>query len=367
METWEFLIENGCVVVRPDVPRLFCLNTTARVIWNAYRQTHSEFATADILAEVFAISRDLANHDVRAMLDNWSTSGLLVPSQGAQPPQWNGHHGEARAVAYCAIEGTTFLLLTDSPAFISELAPRLDGIHLKTCQPDVTIAVWACADDLFAVVVGDECVAIEQGVQAARALVLQELVARARPGREWLALLHAGACGIGNRCVLFPASSRSGKSTLVAALMANGLIPYSDDFLGVTVGTFQIPAMPFPIAVRQGSWDVLKSWLPEIEDRSPISMCGEQFKFLPVAQPPNLVAGDAVGIAFCEWAPGAALSEWRMTTADVIGRLDTSGFWVRHDRTSIGAFLAWLERIPKLVLKYGDLTDAVGRVRTLLR
>ncbi|MBV9266961.1 MAG: PqqD family peptide modification chaperone [Acidobacteriaceae bacterium] len=364
-QTWEFPVDDGRVVVRPDLPCLFYINSTAYLIWQAYRESGSHEYAANILVERFGISPETAAKDVTSTVDVWARAGLLGPTQSAVSPRWTGRHGEASAIAYCSIQGTTFLLLTDSPEMIAEVLPRLDGIQVGACTPDVTIAVWAAADDLFAIVVGDECVAFVRGVGEARAVLFQELVRRAGSGREWLALLHAGACGIDGRCVLFPASSYSGKSTLAAALMASGFTLYGDDFIGVEAGSLQIPAMPFAIAVRHGSWDVLRSWIPEIESYTGIARLGERLKFVPATQGHKAGAGEAVAIVFSEWVAGADISLKTLSTADVIARLNASGFWIEHDRDSIGAFLAWLERLPKFALRYGDLANAVAHVRAI--
>lgn len=363
--TWEFPLENGIVVVRPDLPLLFWLNPTAGLIWRNYRETLSAKAAADLLVEVFGISRELAAQDVTAILNSWSRTGLLGPTQTPATPRWDGHHGESMAVGYCGIEGTTFLLETDSPEVIAEVGPRLEGLRVGACQPDVTISIWSGADDTFAIVVGAECVAVEQGVRAARTVLFQEIVRLARSGREWLALLHAGACGIDGRVVLFPAASYSGKSTLAATLRANGFALYSDDFVGIETDGLGVPAMPFAIAVRRGSWNVLRDWIPELERCDAVERFGEQVKFLPIQQTGGLTPGTAVAIVFSEWVAGAEISVRSLSTAEVIERLNESGFWVAHDEASIGTFLGWLERMPKYAIQYGELTDAVAQVRAI--
>ena len=364
-ETWEFPVEDGLVVARPDLPSLFCLNRSARIIWAAYRETGSEESTAATLAETFGIPLDLAQRDTQAAVNGWAAAGLLGQPRPAEPLHWEGTHGDPLVLAYCSLEGTAFLLLTDSPAVIAEVTPRLVNLSVAPCEPDVTIAIWSCANDRFAIVVDDTCIAVEQGAPAARAVLFQELAMRACPGRKWLALLHAGACGIDGRCVLFPASSYSGKSTLAAALMASGFDLYSDDFLGISANSLQIPPMPFAIALRRGSWDVLRPLIPHIEDSPALERASEQLRFLPIRQGNDVAAGEATAIVFTQWAADAAFSEQRLSTADVISRLSQAGFWVRHDRDSIGAFLAWLERLPKSTLRYSDLSQAIGYVTAL--
>ncbi len=364
-ETWEFPAETGCVIVRQNVETLFYLNATATVVWNAYRKAGLREQAADELTRHFRIPRERAIADVTATLRDWTSAGLLGPLPSHSKPSWDGKHGEPIVIACCSIEGTSFLLVTDSVAVFDEVGPRLDGVRVHACSPDVTFAVWACGENLFALIAGDELISVEEGVQAARAVLFQELVLRARPGREWLALLHAAACGVDGSCVLFPASSFSGKSTLAAALMATGFDLYSDDFVGIEVSGMQIPAMPFALAIREGSWEVLRNCFPAIEQLKAAKTLGSRVKFMPISGG-ELVPATAVALVFSEWHAGAAVSIQTLALPEVLSRLNTSGFWVRHDKVQIDAFLAWLERIPKFALRYGDLAQAVEQVRSIL-
>ena len=318
------------------------------------------------LAATFGIPVELAQRDALATIRSWGETGLLGPPQGSVSPGWDGLHGEGNFSTYFSIEGTRFVLRTDSSAIMQEVLPRLNGSRIDVCEPDVTIGIWRVTDDRFVIEAGNDSYAVEEGIGATRAVLLQELVRLARPGRQWLALLHAAASAVDGRCILFPASSHSGKSTLATALMASGFAVYSDDFVGIEAPDLQIPAMPFPVAVRQGSWEVLQSWVPDLES-CPIyeNDSGESTKFLPLAQPKELSAGRAVALVFSQWNPGAQLTLEKLSTQDVVRRLNESGFWVRHDPASIATFLGWLERMPKLALRYGDLAEAVAEARAI--
>ena len=285
------------------------------------------------------------------------------PTQPPSPARVGRAAWPGSVVCYCSIEGRTFLVLTDCPEFMAEVTPRLAGLRVEARPPDVTMGVWRTADDGMAILAGEELVSVEKGVRAARVILFQELVRRARSGREWVALVHAAAFGADGRCVLMPAASGSGKSTLAAALMASGFAIYSDDFAGIAAGNFQIPAMPFPIAIRRGAWDVLRTWIPDLDDRPGAETLTEHATFLPVSR--GAKPASAVAIAFTEWVEGSGVSVQKLSTAEAIGRFDQSGFWVAHDRDSIGAFLAWLDVLPKFALRYGDLTDAVAQVATI--
>ncbi len=354
------------MVARPDVPFLFCLNATAKLIWQVYSETASPEAAVNALVETYGIPADVAAEDVNCTLSEWMQAGLLGVSQNAPQRQAASARGEASVIAYCSIEDTTFLLLTDSPEVTAEVLPQLDAIRIAACTPDVTIAVWSDADGYFVIEAGGESSIWAQGVGEARAVLFQELVRRAKPERQWLALLHAAACGMDGRCVLFPAASYSGKSTLAAALTANGFALYSDDFVGIEADTLRIPAMPFGIAVRRGSWDVLRPWIPEIDHHKVVERLGEPVKFLPTAPACEAVPGHAAAMVFSEWVANSAVSVRRLSTAEAIACLHVSGFWVAQNRTSIGAFLTWLERMPKFALQYGDLMSAVEQVQAII-
>lgn len=69
-----------------------------------------------------------------------------------------------------------------------------------------------------------------------------------------LGLLHAGSVAFGDRLVLFPASRRAGKSTLVTRLLAGGRKVFSDDLIpielasgmAVASGCLPRPRLPLP-------------------------------------------------------------------------------------------------------------------------
>jgi hypothetical protein len=365
-EAWEYWVEGGLIVVRVDTPSLFYLNASAAHIWMAYRMTGSKEEAANALVRTFAIRYDTAIKDVLSTLSDWIDNGLLGPLRRAIPQAWDGSHREPLVIAYCCTEGRVFLLLTDCPEFMADVAPRLDPIRIQRCTPDVTIAAWRSADDVFVIVVEDDCIATEQGVGATRAVLFQEIVRLARPGRQWLALLHAAACGLDDRCVLLSGSSYSGKSTLSAALTRSDFALYSDDFVGIEVGTQLVPPMPFAIAVRPGSWQVLKTWIPEIDCCRPIKTLGGEVKFLSSILPSRSAPGAAVALVFTEWMAGSKLSLETLSTSQAVERLNQSGFWVAHEQKRIGDFVALLQQLPKYQLRYGDLAEAVEQIKSVL-
>src|SRR3954453_22287683 len=62
--------------------------------------------------------------------------------------------------------------------------------------------------------------------------------------------VHAGAVGVGERAILIPGASLSGKTTLVAALLRAGATYYSDEF-AVLDAEGRVHAYPKPLSIRE--------------------------------------------------------------------------------------------------------------------
>lgn len=77
-------------------------------------------------------------------------------------------------------------------------------------------------------------------------------------------LLHAGAVERGGNGVLLPAMPGSGKSTLTAALSRRGFRLLSDEFGVVSFDRGQLLAMLRPVALKNQSIDVIRSFDPSV-------------------------------------------------------------------------------------------------------
>lgn len=85
--------------------------------------------------------------------------------------------------------------------------------------------------------------------------------------RPDLGLLHAGAAVFSGRLVLFPATNRAGKSTLVARLAAEGRRIFSDDLVpldlasgeAVATGCLPRPRLPLPSSTSDGFRNFVQS------------------------------------------------------------------------------------------------------------
>ena len=186
-------------------------------------------------------------------------------------------------------------------------------------------------------------------------------IVRSCRGRDWLAIFHAGACGSNSRCVVFPASTQSGKTTLAAVLMKTGLTFYGDDSVLLERDGLSVPAVPFALMIREGSWDVLCPRFPELRDAPILSRFGQSIRFLqPTAMKQDGPCGQVAAMVFVQFKPDGANEIGSLDTLQTLLRLQESGFWVAHDEQSIRGFLDWLHSTPCFSMSYSDVDQAAS-------
>jgi hypothetical protein len=149
--------------------------------------------------------------------------------------------------------------------------------------------------------------------------------------------------------------------------MKMGLTFYSDDSVLLERDTLSVPAMPFALMVREGSWNVLSSRFPELQDAPVVSRYGQRVRFLsPVGTKQEGHCEQVGAIVFARFEPDAANEISTLDPLQTLLRLRESGFWVAHDEQSIRAFLAWIQSTASFTLNYSDVDRAASVIRGLI-
>jgi len=267
----------------------------------------------------------------------------------------------------CQWNGRSFAISLDSAELEAEVVPRVSAIRELHAKPDFTFSL-STVEDLIYLHCGAEFMSAETSVSAARAILLQEIVRRVtavdNAPRQWLGLLHAGACGNRRRCVVFPAASHSGKTTLAAVLMQRGLTFYADDSVALEKETLEIPAMPFGLPIRQGSWPLLADLYPGFCHLPLYERFGQPVRYL--YPPVHQTSVPAAAIVFPRYVQGAELSIHPLNTLEALIRMKEGGFWVENEHASIRAFLDWIESLPCYQMTYSDVHAASRFIANLL-
>jgi hypothetical protein len=371
--TWQFPFEDQLVVFRQDVEGLFLLNPTARLLWEELRAGASPEASARTFASTFGLSETRAREDIEVTLAQWS-EGLLAPIVRGDSRTTSAlllHDFPAKPDAIgidCVLNGSGFRVMLEPGDLVDEIAPRLARISVPAFSLDSPVATFTLANSPDSVFVfrNGVCIAEEDKTAGARAILLQEMTRLCDPCRDAQAILHAGACGTASGCVVLSGASQAGKSTLCAALMAEGLYCYSDDS-AILDRELKVAGMPFPVMLRKSSWPVLDSRLARMEHASIHQKAGVEVRFLPSNLPNGTSPTSPVkALVNVEYKPGAKSTLRPMSAFDTLLALQESGFWVEHDGETVARFLDWIARLPRHKLTYSSIDEAVAAVCSLL-
>jgi hypothetical protein len=356
------------VLAKPGIQGLFILNETAAFLYSLVCQHLPFDSLVDRFCETYGISRGQAASDIAATLDFWQTRLLDALDS---PPIRPSVPAAPAAFAFSAdykLNGSVIRVAIEDSALAAEICPRLESIQARNFHhPDLTFQIWRENGRVLLAHDG-VLLASEEIPNAVRAILLQEMARRTERGRNWLAILHAGACALdGGGVLLFAGPSQAGKTTLCAALMASGFTFYGDDSAAIGEDGAVSP-MPFRLMIREGSWQVLHSRFPALLSSPSTEHCGQLVRFL--SPPPGQIAtapGAANALLFVAYRPGEKTCVRPLLPFERLLKVRESGFWVQHDRGSIGALLAWLERLPAYEFTYSDLDEAIAEIRKLAR
>lgn len=127
---WEFPVEGGLVLARPESPVLFLLNATAGLLWHLLEESNELPAVVSRFAELCVISEELAARDIEAMIQDWSQTPLgsdfpVSPSiPDSVPDPLQATDAASFAETY-TVQSKSFRVFFYDPELAAEFAPRL--------------------------------------------------------------------------------------------------------------------------------------------------------------------------------------------------------------------------------------------------
>jgi hypothetical protein len=373
-EFWRFPLGDELVVARRDIQGLFLMNSSARLLWESWTAGAPVEQVVQEFAAVFGLPRRRARQDIEAILANWSENLLASERPAARPSAQclsvlRSFALNSSVVSIdCSLNGHAFRVQLEPGDLVEEIVPRLAHSVVPRLPSDAHFSSFILANGKDRVFVFRDgmCIAEEKKTAGARVILLQEITRLCSPGRELTAILHAGACGTNSACVVLAGASHAGKSTLCAALMAEGLYCYSDDS-AVIDHNCNVAGMPFPLMLRLSSWPVLASRSASFELAPVQRRGGTDVRLLPSNLPANSSPSlPANALVFVDYQPGARTSLQPLTAFEALLEVQKSGFWVKHDRESIARFLAWIGRLHRYRLTYPRIDDAIDTLGAFL-
>ena len=181
----------------------------------------------------------------------------------------------------------------------------------------------------------------------------------------WLTVLHAGAVSRQGQCLLLAGCGGSGKSTLTAALLAQGFSYLSDDLVALDEESLTALPLPVPLTIKQPSWALLAPFYPQLDKQHCYQRNGQSVRYLTdpyaLCAAPQTVAY----ILFLRLSDHAALRPveplaclQRLMQADLLLPEPFSG-------ERIAPLLTWLQHTRAYELSYRDTQAALDLIAQL--
>lgn len=181
-------------------------------------------------------------------------------------------------------------------------------------------------------------------------------------------LVHASAAEHSGSALLFPASTESGKTTLVAALVEAGLGYLTDEVVAIEPETLTVIPYPKALSLDPGSWVVLQNLDPHLNALE-ATYAGNQWQVDPHAIRMGSVAGPCPPrfVVLPSYQVGSTTSLTSLETPEAVVALAQNSFNLpEHGQVALESYAAIAQQSRCFRLTVGDLGEACRLVLALL-
>ena len=185
--------------------------------------------------------------------------------------------------------------------------------------------------------------------------------------KEYL-LFHAAVVKMGSTTVMFPGEAGSGKTTLVAALLAQGSRLYSDELAVIDVDDLHVFPLPLPMSIKPGSVKPLERYYPGLHHRTIHHRTdGKRVRYLSPS-PHDLPSANSSSpvdfLIFPKYIDGAENRLVALDKTDALRRLALTGSSNRvFSERDVDAMIALVEKRPCYEYTFSDLHWAVSHLK----
>jgi hypothetical protein len=359
------------VVIDRQRDRLHVLNPVARLIREASFAGEQAGDIARSLSARYGIPPNVALRDVQGALEELAvvdpgSAGPGIQSYataiGENPPAPQPHC----EVAY-RIADQAFVVRYGS----AELFGVIHGLLAHLCVAasrgtPKAMDVW-CEDGCY-YLLNEGQVRVQSRLQDNAVLgMVQEVAELAYRGRDWLTVCHACAVIDGTQCIVMPASTGNGKSTLAAALNYAGWNVMSDDVVPVDRHTHEAVSVPIPFNLKSASLAVLSRFDSRI-NRTPGFRRGDEIVHYlaprTFTETPPAASYPVRLLVYPRYLPGAKTTLRRLNHVESFQKLIRSGCMLPLplENDLVEELVGWMGTLPAYELVYSVLEDAFAEL-----
>ena len=380
-----FPIDNELILFNNNSKQLALLNHTASEVWNLHEKEFKLDGIIEQISNSYGISKNDIASDVKLILDEWLSLGFIGDIENYYELSEEDNlfypicNSTLELDKLSLLHCKTFKYLDSSFSFYTSDTEINDIVlqiisHMEEVEvsSDTHVISVVKVENKYEVVKSDKVIAICNSLKEIAPIINALILNTGYQEVNSLSVFHAGAVYDGKGLVLLSGSPGSGKSTMVTALMCNGMSVFTDE-VSVLTNEKKIRPAPGCIGLKEGSWDVIKYYLPKIVDL-PIHLRQDKktVKYLQPEFLPNstqLQYGEPVAtIIFPVYSQKCQTKIKKISSAEALVRLTKSGYYTKQtlNTNTVAELIAWVHDVPTYELQINNLEEAVELVSELL-
>lgn len=368
------LMGQSRLLARPGDWRLWLLNAQAAGLWDWHQAGLDDDTLVTRLAQHYGLAVNTARQQWAIVRQDWLQSGLL--SESVPDPEeavWMNEHPAPAPAVWPAdtltlrLADCTLGLWIEEGRLRQALWPLINPLHSANQEPQgPLLSLRGDAND-WQWQWNDQTLQTGQGLDEAVITVIRELTERACRAHERLLVVHgAGLVGPDKTGVLLIAPGGSGKTTLAAALNADGFPLLHDDVVPVDRDGHLL-GLGLPITLKAGSWPVLQSRRSDLMDSPVRQRLGQPVRLLSPINHSSTGPIRLGALIFPRYQPGQPPNAQQLSPEATLQGLIEAEAVIRHlTQDKLERLARWVESAPAWSLSYPDLDSGLAGVRAIL-
>ncbi len=368
-----FKLDEHFITSSPEKKSIKIIDPIGQFILESLEAGITEKTISHDIADAFSLSSEKAKHDVALFLEQYNKEiAIDIPFDFSLTTK--------KATLLTTTHTSTQLVIF--PSFILQIKHENEEslrllrplfMHLETQFPSpITIDYklliqknsnqhWEVILDKNILISGDDLATI---ILPALAHMF-ELAFRKDP---YLILLHASGVTYKESSIIFPAIGGSGKSTLCAALIKNGFGYINDDVIPVAYDSGELITIPFCLGIKQGSWQVLEKYYPDIEQQTIFGRNNLNVKYLPPVNQLYQKSYKAKFLVIPYYKKGNSCSIEKTTAINGLKAIieGESLMKLPLEDKDIDYLISWLKDLECYTLTYDSLEEAMKTIKETL-
>jgi hypothetical protein len=272
-----FLTEQEGILFDEVGQKLFHLNSMAACIWCHIEEQSPIDSVIHFIARVMHLNEVQAHRFVLNMIRTWWRLGLLHGGRcraSAPHQDFPVHRSASRSALttkseltkpylhYYQLLDTTFSLDYAYKDVRNIVHPILAHLEMSRPSTDALPLDTVRTGDEWRILLGNGVLGSCRDLGGLAPMVQGTLSSLALRRCSYLLALHAGGIARQGRAMLLVGESRSGKTTLTAAMLGEGWDYLSDDMILMERDSLDAKAVPCSLGIKPGGWELLASRFP---------------------------------------------------------------------------------------------------------